>query len=104
VPAKKPPMSRVLHLEDRGQEFLRFHVNEFNVIVRTEPQGAEWNGWTVKQKADREGFYPTLLKPGEKPVKLKYRVLKVSKDQAAEPMKRKPQSVSVSEQKQEGKW
>lgn len=58
--------TRVIYLEDNGQDFLRFYVDGNNVIVKTEPaQGWIWDGRQVKAEVGdfveveaKNGFVP----------------------------------------------
>lgn len=69
----------IIELEDCGQDFTEFHVNDQNVIVEARPfQTWVWAGLRIAPRLVRSGVKLSLLKEGsDKPMKLRYRVIGV---------------------------
>ena len=78
-------MAQIIEIEDQGQDFTKFCIDENNIIVDAGPfQGWLWKGFQVIQKRIRPGMKLRLRKRGSKPLILKYPVISVRKgDQAA---------------------
>jgi hypothetical protein len=67
---------RIVHLEDHGQDFTEFHVNDQGVIVDARPfQAWVWSGWKIENKIRKGGML--RLRKGFQGMSLKYRVISV---------------------------
>lgn len=69
---------RYVKLEDRGQDFTEFVVDENNMILDARPfQGWVWAGFEIIQRHIRPGMKLKLRKRGRAPMILKYSVTSV---------------------------
>lgn len=69
---------RRIHLEDKGQDFLNFEVDETQPLLQVQNanlQGSVWNGMWVLNLFLEPGDYPQLSKsPNDEVITLKYKV------------------------------
>ncbi len=76
---------KTLHLEDQGQDFLEFDINDENIIINTRPfQGWVWDGRKIlNPKTVEAGDFLTLSKKDQHDksdfLELKYPVERVEK-------------------------
>jgi len=80
--------TREIELEDHGQDFTSFIVDEDGNVVETKPcQGWVWNGSKVMNKRIRVGSRLILrtpnMAPVSEPLTLRYRVIAISRPQSA---------------------
>lgn len=66
----------IIHIEDQGQDFTEFYVDDSNVIIDAQPfQGWLWTGYQITNKIRRRA--KLQLRKGPKSLTLKYRVVKI---------------------------
>jgi hypothetical protein len=70
--------TRLIELEDEGQDFTAFAINANRIIVAALPfQTSVWKDYAIVQKTLRPGIHLQLLKNG-KVLRLRYAVTKIS--------------------------
>ena len=74
-------MLRTIELEDHGQDFLEWDIDENGVIVETRPfQGWVWNGDTLRNL--RTGRHPAISHKGAEFKRLNYPIKSVRRKAA----------------------
>lgn len=82
---------RTVRLQDFGQDFLEFDLDENNVIVETRPfQGWLWNGRTILEESLRRHRLPILVKPDGTSLELRYPIERISRRRNAPEMAARP--------------
>jgi len=71
-------MKQIVRLEDQGQDFLEFHIENGKITESVPFQSWLWTEFEVIQKKIVPGMHLKLRRRGQKPVILKYPVVSVS--------------------------
>jgi hypothetical protein len=82
-------MNRILHIEDHGQDFSRFTIDEYGEIIETMPfQGWVWTGKFIHADTIKVGTRPFIGNSAkDKGAYLKYPITKIEEieDEEAAP-------------------